>query len=96
MVRINNDYLIECDEVQYILKQDKHKITVEKDGRERPVMDVIGYYATLENALKGYADYMVRKRHAETEFTVYDALIVIREERKKLEELIAKHTGASE
>lgn len=51
MIRINDDYLIDCDEVQYILKQDLHK-TETKNGKESQVVKSLGYYSTLENALR--------------------------------------------
>lgn len=91
MIRINEDYIIDCDEVQYILKQDRHKTETGKDGKERPVMDNLGYYSTLENALRGYIGVLTRKRHASVEMSVYDALRVIGEEREALERLLKRY-----
>ena len=90
MIRINEDYIIDCDEVQYILKQDRHKTEINA-GKERPVMDNLGYYSTLENALRGYIGVLTRKRHASVEMSVYDALRVIGEEREALERLLKRY-----
>lgn len=87
MIRINEDYLIDCDEVQYVLKQDKHM--TDKDGRK--VVANLGYYSTLENALRGYIGILTRKRHATVEMSVYDALRVIGEEREALERLLKRY-----
>ena len=93
MIRINNDYLIDCDGLQYILKIDRHR-KKERKGIESMVTDTIGYYGTLEGALEGYTDYMTRKRHAAAEMSIKDALTVIREERRNLENLIERYTEA--
>lgn len=90
MIRINEDYIIDCDEVQYILKQDLHK-TETKNGKESPVVKSLGFYSTLENALRGYIGILTRKRHATVEMSVYDALRVIGEEREALERLLKRY-----
>lgn len=90
MIRINEDYLIDCDEVQYILKQDLHK-TETKNGKESPVVKSLGYYSTLENALRGYIGILTRRRHSSVEMSVYDALRVIGEEREALERLLKRY-----
>lgn len=91
MIRINDDYLIDCDEVQYVLKQDTHKTETTKDGDTRPVVKNLGYYSTLENALRGYIGILTRKRHSSVEMSVYDALRVIGEEREALERLLKRY-----
>lgn len=91
MIRINEDYIIDCDEVQYVLKLDRHKTETGKDGKERPIYDNLGYYSTLENALRGYIGILTRKRHATVEMSVYDALRVIGEEREALERLLKRY-----
>lgn len=92
MIRINEDYLIDCDEVQYILKQDLHK-TETKNGKESPVVKSLGYYSTLENALRGYIRMQTNKRLKGGEYALREALDVIREEREKVERMITEYTG---
>ena len=97
MIRINDDYVITVDELCYTLKQDAHRMSVDKKtGKESPVYYYIGYYATLENALKGYIRLMIDKRLGSGNYNIREALDVIREERENLEKLIEKYTGASE
>lgn len=87
MIRINSEYVIDCDEVQYILRRDKQK----KDKRGRDVLEALGYYSTLEHALKGYVDYITKKRHADAEISVREAVMICREERRELEDLLKKY-----
>ena len=56
MIHIKDDYYIDSDAYQFILKQDMHR--VDKEGK--PVFDLIGYYATVEQALRGYMKTQMR------------------------------------
>ena len=48
MIHIKDDYYIDSDAYQFMLKKDMHR--VDKEGR--PVFDYLGYYATVEQALR--------------------------------------------
>ena len=94
MIRINEDYIIDVDEAQYTLKQDAHKTSIDKrTGAESPVYYVVGYYRNLENALRGYIRIQTDKRLKGGEYALREALDVIREEREKVERMIAEYTG---
>ena len=94
MIRINEDYIIDVDEVQYTLKQDAHKTSIDKrTGQESPVYYVIGYYGNLENALRGYIRLQTNKRLKSGEYALREALDVIREEQERLERMITEYTG---
>ena len=44
MIRVNNDYVIDADEMCYTVKIDKHKTYTDKNGRASHVYDIKGYY----------------------------------------------------
>jgi hypothetical protein len=50
MIHIKDDYYIDADETQFILKEDKHR--VDKEGR--PIFDSLGYYGTFKQAVSGF------------------------------------------
>lgn len=94
MIRIDKDYVIDVDEAQYTLKQDAHKMSMDKrTGQESPVYYVVGYYRNLENALRGYIRLQTDKRLKGGEYALREALDVIREEREKVERMITEYTG---
>ena len=58
MVKINNDYYIDADSNSYMLKQVKY--AVNKKGEKERADGTIGYYTTIETALKGYLKHQSR------------------------------------
>lgn len=50
MIHIKDDYYIDSDAYQFILKKDLHR--KDKDGED--VFDTLGYFATFEQAIRGY------------------------------------------
>lgn len=62
MIIVDADYFIDVDQYNYIPKFDRHKTRVEKDGTETKITDVIGYYGTLEGALKGVVEDKIKKK----------------------------------
>ena len=56
MIHIKDDYYIDADAYQFILKQDMHK----KDKEGRDIYDSISYHATVEQALRSYVRLQMR------------------------------------
>lgn len=70
MIHIKDDYYIDSDAYQFILKQDMHR--VDKEGK--PVFDLIGYYATVEQALRGYLKTQMRGYASKPDIEIGEAL----------------------
>ena len=79
MIRVNEDYIIEIDAMNYIAKLDKHKVVVDKKtGKTTPVFDTIGYLGTLEGALNKIKDDMIKRKICADVFTIEEAIIEIK------------------
>ena len=50
MIHIKDDYYIDADPYQFILKRDQHK--TDKEGR--PMFDLVSYHQTFAQAVKSY------------------------------------------
>ena len=79
MVRVNDDYVIEIDNLNYTPCRDCH--TVDKKGI--PVYRSLGHYSTLEQALKGIIKDMNTRTLAEGEYSVYEAIRIIQQSNDK-------------
>lgn len=76
MIRINENYVIDTgDNMNYILKEDKHKI--DKEGN--PVYVTLGYYSRLESALIGAKNHLIHKSMGEGEKSLYEAIRAVRD-----------------
>lgn len=74
MIRINDDYVITVDSLEYTVCEDKHRKTVDKDGNEKDVYIPIGHFMHLEAALNFLRDYLVKKSLASSEYTLEQAI----------------------
>lgn len=81
MVRVDDNYFIEVDAYNYTAKYDRGVKKQKKDGSgesdENSIM-IIGYYTTLENAIRGILDHKVRKCMSEGEKSLCVALNELR------------------
>ena len=57
MIRVNEDFVIDVDERRYTPKEDLHKTSVDKDGKERNVYKIIGYYTSFQGAVNAICEY---------------------------------------
>lgn len=87
MIRVNEDYIIEVDALNYIPKIDKHKVSKDKDGKERAVFDTIGYCSTLAGALCKIKEDMYKDCIAEKEISLYEALNELKRVNKEFENI---------
>ena len=75
MIRINEDYVIDSDEISYVLKLDKHKL----NSRGKPLYINIGYYTSLESALIGAKSTLIHKYIGENDYSLDEAVRMVRE-----------------
>ena len=79
MIRINDDWVIDVDEHNYILKRDMHIETVRKDGRQQHVYKVEGYFSSPQKALKAFGEEIVRDRLKAAEMGLADAVRTVQD-----------------
>lgn len=70
MIKINDEYYIEADTNNYMLKQ-VHFVKT-KEGKEERQDLTIGYYATIDVALKGYLKHKSRDIVSKKDFESID------------------------
>ena len=85
MVRINETYCVDVDENCYTVKIDKH--TTDKKGNA--VYVTVGYYGTLENAIKGVIKDM-NKKDLKKDCTLEEALKIVQHNNMEFEKLLRK------
>lgn len=90
MIRVNEDYIIEVDNYGYTARLDTHTTRVDKNGNEIHVYRLVGYFGTLETALKGILKHKADTKLMGGEWTLKDAVNVIVAEQRKFNELLEK------
>ena len=88
MIRVNENYCIDVDEKCYTVKIDKHK----EDKNGNPIFETVGYFSSLESAIKGVIISMNRKQLKEGVHSLVEALGIIHENNRKLCELLEQVT----
>ena len=91
MIRINDDWVIDVDAYNYILKRDLHRMEKSRDKKTMvPAYTTIGYYGSLRKALERLREEIIRERLRDGLRTLTEALQTIRECNKEWSELIEK------
>lgn len=86
MIKINDEYYIDADANTYMLKQVHYVKT--KEGEEKRQDATIGYYSTVDIALKGYLKHKSREIVNKKEFeNISEYLSYIEKLDKELKEL---------
>lgn len=82
MIELENGYFIQVDEMNNTL----YTRQVSKEGKEyvRPV----GYYSSIGSALEGYYKISVAKKLDTDNFTLKEAIEIMKSERERIEHLI--------
>lgn len=88
MIRVNNDYIVDVDDMNFIAKEDKHKTITDKNGITKNVYYTIGYYGTLEGALDGIRRDMIKKNLTEGEVSLKEAIEVINKANYEFKEIL--------
>jgi len=86
IVRVNDDYLIVVDSMDYTLCKDRHK--TDKEGK--PVYKTLGYYTSLESALNALGKEFIKERLEGAEMGLKEAVSTIREANRELSDIIRK------
>lgn len=84
MINITNEIKIEVDDRGYTIVRKGAKFT--KKGL--PVVDVIGYYTSITNALKACAEYLNRQELAQGDYSLKEAVEIIQRNNATIEELM--------
>lgn len=83
MIRINDDWVIDVDEYNYILKRDMHRTTSRKQKDGSVVAEDVyvnkGYFSNMEKALERVREEMVREGLKDASHTLETAIHTIRE-----------------
>ena len=100
MIRINDDWVIDVDEHNYILKRDLHKISPKKQKngtyKDTNVFDIVGYHPTMSKALDRLGEEIIRGRLKGAEMGLNEAVQAIRKctaEWRELVKLVKDSTG---
>ena len=91
MVRVNDDWVVDVDTCNYILKRDMHKMVKgKKQGDpEIPLYAVKGYFPSLSEALNHLGEEMVRERLTEGVRPLREAVQAIQECREEWRRITA-------
>jgi hypothetical protein len=84
MIRVNDDYVIEVDALNYVPCRDCHRV----DKKGIPVYKSIGYYFSLEQALKGIIRDMNNRTFAENDYSLEQAIEIIQQSNDRFTALL--------
>jgi len=90
MIRIDDDWVIDVDENNYILKKDLHSEKKRKDGTVEHNWKVIGYYSSPDKALKRFGEEIIRNRLRGAEMGLPEAVRAIRESMKEWSQMVER------
>ena len=94
MIRINDDWIVDVDQYNYIVKKDMHKMVKARDGKTMvPGYTTVGYYGSLRRALEALGEEMVRERLVSDSLTLAEALQTVRECKEEWDALVRKAVG---
>ena len=94
MIRINDDWIIDVDQYNYIIKKDMHKMVKARDGKTMvPGYTTIGYYGSLRKALEALGEEMVRDTLRGGSRTLCEAVQTVRECKEEWDALVRKAVG---
>lgn len=78
MIRINDDYCIRSDGLQYILCKDYHATVRKKAAKgvykDYPSYDILGYFQTLGNAVKALSNKLMLDKIQEEDIDLTEAV----------------------
>lgn len=86
MIKINDDYYIDVDRFGYTVKIDKHKTDKKGNG----IFETVGYFSTIESAIKGVIDSMNVKQLSDGVYSLKQALEIIKANNKQFTELLER------
>jgi len=95
MVRVNNDYFIEIDSLNYTVKRDEHKTREEKvkgsdEVKVVPVFTTVGYFYDLATSISGIIKDMNRRQLGEGTHELHEAVNMVMNNNRHFEILLEK------
>lgn len=94
MIRINDNWIVDVDQYNYIVKKDMHKMVKARDGKTMvPGYTTVGYYGSLRRALEALGGEIIRERLAGDSLTLAEALQTVRECKGEWDVLVRKAVG---
>lgn len=99
MIRVNEDWIIDVDNYNYILKRDLHKQTRQKIGSKYVIADAfetVGYYRALSGAFEALGKEIIKDKLSTASCTLAEATVVLKECREEWKRLVDEVKGASE
>ena len=99
MIRVNEDWIIDVDNYNYILKKDLHKKIKQKNNNETVMVDAfetVGYYGVLSGAFEALGNEIIKDKLATASCTLAEATGVLKECRDEWKQLVDEVKGASE
>lgn len=95
MVKVNDDYIIEIDSLNYTVKRDEHKTREEKvKGSDEvkivPVFTTVGYFYDLATSIQGVIKDMNRRDLGEGTHSLHEAIDIVLKNNRKVTELLEK------
>lgn len=86
MIRIIDDYIVDSDSMNYTLYREIHGQT--KDGEPLLTRKPLGYFTSLESAIKYCRQDYIRREHQKADMTLSDALDTIVECNRRFEQIL--------
>lgn len=103
MIRVNDDWIIDVDDHNYILKRDRHRTyqQKQKEGtyKEVPAYETVSYHPTALRALERLGEEIIREKLKGPEMCLHEAVVAIREcteEWRELVRLVNESTGGNQ
>jgi hypothetical protein len=93
MIRIDEDYIIDVDPHNYIVKRDLHKerVTVNDETGEEtrtPVFNTVGYFGDIPSAVRGIIRDMNRTELSGGVFSLTEAVKMVQDNNKRFYDLL--------
>lgn len=96
MIYLVNNYFVEVDVFNYTLLYDTGTKRIDKKtGEEKGVYKTVGYYTSLENAIKGCIKDLNKRELSDGAYTLNEAINVIKKNNKLLQESLDKNLGGN-
>lgn len=92
MITLIDDYVVEVEPLNYVLKIDKHKTN--KKGEKQ--YTTVGYYPTLKGAIIAVLHHMNRSQLSTDDYTLKEAIEIISRNNERLELVLRKVMGELE
>lgn len=93
MVKVNDDYIIEVDSLNYTVKRDEHRTREEKvkdsdEVKVVPVFTIVGYYGDLAPAIQGVIKDMNRRELGSGTHALQEAVDIVLKNNRRVTELL--------